>query len=689
MKLLLVPALLYIIGSLFIPLFKDKLRKIYVLSLAVLGIIEMLLIKPGTIYKFSFLNFTIIPLHADKLSLFVGYIFVIIGFFALLYTIHINKSIFQIVGLLYLGSALGVVFAGDFLTVYIFWELLALASTGLILFNKEAEARAAAFRYLIMHLIGGLFLLGGIWVYYYNTGSLLVTQLSAGLPFILIIIGVGINAAFILLHTWLPDSYPKAPYYASIFMSVFTTKTAVYFLARVAPGWTFIAYMGAAMAIFGVTMALMQNNARKLLSYHIISQVGYMVAAIGIGTAVGVNGAMFHLFNNILYKTILFMAVGAVIYVLDEENLEEMGGLAKKMPVTTFAVIIASLSITGMPLFNGFISKGLIFEAAHPHDIIYLMLELGAVGTFLSFLKFSYFGFLRPNKKMSERAHEAPWNMTVAMGALAVACVVTGVFPGLIEKILPFAVEGEGFYNIETIMGTAQLFIVSLIAFTLGRHEIFVPHKRITFDFDSIYIPVVESLVAVSTLSSNLNDWWEKTTEKIPVVLGALKQPTILATNYLSDIFTSLWIDIWLFDPTAHLHIAKIAKEESPLVKFFLSPFGILIKFLDTLGNSISRLAAGFDKSILDKASQGMFANIFFNVEEFSTKANRISSLSTKLDRFIIDGFINGIAVVFFYVGERTRRIQTGLVQNYALVIICVVAVLIIVLSFLSLKGGF
>jgi len=730
------PAFIFIIGGLLTPLFKDIARKIYLVLVSLAGLIVVFSIKAGTVITINFLDFQLILLKADKLSLFVAYIFVIIGLFAVIYSLHIKESIFQLLGFCYLGSALGLVFAGDFLTLYIFWELVAVSSTGLILLNKDPEARNAGFRYIIMHLIGGLFLLGGIWLHYLNTGSLEIVRLAAGLPLYLVIVGAGINSGFMFLHTWLPDSYPKAPYYSSIFMSVFTTKTAVYLLARVAPGWSYIAYIGAAMAIFGVTMALMQNNTRKLLSYHIISQVGYMVAAIGIGTAVGINGAMYHLFNNILYKTALFMASGAVIYTLGKENLHEMGGLAKKMPFTTASVIIASLSITGIPFFNGFISKGLIFDAAHSNDYLYLMLELAAVGTFLSFLKFSYYGFLRPNPELEKKAVEAPWNMTVPMIGLAVLCFITGIFPGLVTRILPFANDVE-FFTFDHFFGVSQLFIVITAVFVIGRVKVFAPHNRQTFDFDVAYVWTIEKLAVIPATFSLLNNWLESVLERIPVVISKAKQPAIIFTNYLSDFFTSIWIDFWLFSPVSDLNKTELEpnKKLAPaLNQFFFIPFNWFISVLGNVGNKIAtkateieakylnkgiqylasfvwcieELALGKDsafskrldnmtntiagkmakveKDVIDKGSQEVMANLLWNIEELTPGGNKISSLSNRMDRIVIDGFINIIPAAIIYIGERVRRVQTGLVQNYALVVIFIVSVLIIMFS---LKGGF
>ncbi|GAH52162.1 unnamed protein product, partial [marine sediment metagenome] len=252
-------------------------------------------------------GFELTFLHADSLSLIMGYIFALIGGAAILYSINIVKENGELVcGLLYLGSALGAVFAGDFFTLYIFWEIMAFSSLGLIWYSRTERSTNAGMRYILFHLLGGCALLGGIIIHYMNTGSIAVGPVELGIGYVLLLIGIGVNTAFISLHTWLPDSYPKATIAGAVFMCVFTTKTGVYVLARTFPGVEAVAYMGGVMCLYGVIFALLQNDVRKLLSYHIVSQVGYMVAGIGIGTYIGINGGIAHVFNHILLS-LLFL----------------------------------------------------------------------------------------------------------------------------------------------------------------------------------------------------------------------------------------------------------------------------------------------------------------------------------------------------------------------------------------------
>ncbi|RZN34449.1 MAG: Na(+)/H(+) antiporter subunit D [Methanophagales archaeon ANME-1-THS] len=485
------PALIYIAGAALVPFVgRGKARKLYLIALAALGLLGVVLLKPQTTWGFSVLpGLELTFLHVDSLSLIMGYIFGIIGGAAILYSLEVTRETGEyICGLLYLGSALGAVFAGDFFTLYIFWEIMAFSSLGLIWYSKTERATNAGMRYILFHLFGGCALLGGIIIHYMNTGSIAVGPIELGIGYLLLLIGIGVNTAFIPLHTWLPDSYPKATIAGAVFMCVFTTKTGVYVLARTFPGVEAVAYMGGLMCLYGVAFALLQNDVRKLLSYHIVSQVGYMVAGIGIGTYIGINGGIAHVFNHILYKALLFMCMGAVIFATGKNNLTELGGLAKRMPITMITCIVAAFSISGVPGFNGYVSKGMVIHAAELEGmhILALALMVGSVGTFLSFLKLTYFTFLRKNDEIV--AQEAPLPMLIAMSVTAFLCVAIGVYPKLLYGILPYAEEAFHYhaYAFAHTIGTLELLLMTAGGFFLLQ-VVFSPHERITYDLDYLY----------------------------------------------------------------------------------------------------------------------------------------------------------------------------------------------------------
>jgi len=480
------PALIFILGAMFIPFLKGKLKKLYLILIPLVAFIDLIYLEQGTSWVFKFLGYDLIFAEVDRLSLVVGYIFVIIGFLAILYSLHIEEDGQHVAACLYTGSSLGVVFAGDYFSLFAFWEIMAVASVFLIWYQKDNESLNAGFRYILMHLFGGCCLLAGIIIYSASKGSILVDRVEPGPFYWFMLIGFGLNAAFIPLHTWLPDSYPNGTFTGSVFLSVYTTKTAIYVLARCFPATEFVAYMGGIMAVYGVVFALMQNNTRKLLSYHIVSQVGYMVAGVGIGTTLGVNGGIAHLFNHILYKALLFMTMGSVIYMTGKTKLTELGGLAKLMPITCITCIIASLSISGAPGFNGFVSKGLIISsAAEAHKpVLELMLVLASVGTFLSFVKLCYFCFFTKNEQIE--AKEAPINMQLAMGLTAFLCIFIGLYPRVLFDLLPYQDIHYHPFTFSHITGVIQLFLLAGVVFMLAKAA-FSPHNDIVLDFDYFY----------------------------------------------------------------------------------------------------------------------------------------------------------------------------------------------------------
>lgn len=649
MQFSIVPAFIYILGAALIPVFKGNLRKIYLIALSLASAANIALMKEQTSAIMHFGGFKITLLHADKLSLFVAYIFILIGVINVIYVLHVDDWKHHVLAFLYVGGSLGVVFAGDYLSLYGFWELMALSSSGLVFLKKEHDSLQAGYRYLFMHLVGGGLLLAGILLHYQATGSFEVAPLGKDLASYFILAGVGLNSAFIFLHTWLPDAYPMAPYTGSIFLSVYTTKTAVYMLARLVPGWEFVAYMGAAMTIFGVTMALLQSNARKLLSYHIVSQVGYMVAAIGLGGEFGVDGGIYHLFNHILYKALLFMTIGAVIYRIGDEDLSHLGGVMRKMPITTVCAIVAALSISGIPLFNGFISKTLIFDAAHSNGTIYLMLEFAAVGTILSFLKFTYYGFLRPNKEIEAKAKEVPFNMSFAMSVTALLCFLIGVFPQVLTKILPIPIEAH-YYGMGEVLGISMLTIATTIVFIVAN-VFFEPHTRVTYDFDYFYLLGARGGQQIAQGFYLANNALEATFSKLPPAIMSLRAPFARINAFFSRFLFSVFVDMWLFRPVT----PKVIEDKDVDEAKTKTPLGYVV---DAIVTQVSRIG------------------------------ERISEFTGMFDRVVVDGIVNGLGYITVKAGEFLKPLQTGDLQNYGAVVIGSSLILIIIFIFFITSGG-
>ncbi len=483
------PGLLLILGAWVLPFLKGRVRHAAMLVLPAAALVDCMLMTPGTYGVASFLGQDLVFGRVDGLSLVFSYVFSIMAFVGMVYALHV-KDVFQHVSALtYVGGALGVTFAGDFLSLYVFWELMAISSALLVWLRREPSAVAAGFRYLLVHVLGGLVLLAGIVIHWSETGSLAFEDMGAfagGMAWVLILVAFLLNAAVPPLGAWLPDAYPEATVTGAVFMTAFTTKSAVYVLIRGFAGTDLLVWVGAAMAVYGVVYAVLENDARRLLAYHIISQVGYMVCGVGIGTALAINGATAHAFAHILYKALLFMGAGAVMQMTGLRKLNEMGGLYRTMPVTLGLYMIGAFAISAVPLFSGFVSKSMVVSAAGEEHLttIFLMLTLASAGTFLhTGLKLPYYMFFGRDSGL--RAEEPPRNMLVAMGLAAVACVLIGVFPGLLYAHLPNPTEYVPYTLVHVTNALGMLAFTALGFFLLLKH--LDPESKISLDTDWFY----------------------------------------------------------------------------------------------------------------------------------------------------------------------------------------------------------
>ena len=483
------PGLLLILGAWTLPLLKGRVKRAAMLVLPASALIDCLLMTPGTYGVTSFLGQDLVFGRVDSLSLVFSYVFSLLAFLGMVYALHVEDDSQHVAALTYAGGALGVTFAGDFLSFYVFWELMAISSALLVWLRRKPGAVAAGFRYLLVHLVGGLVLLAGIALHWSQTGSLAfgdMAALSGSLSWALILVAFLLNAAVPPLGAWLPDAYPEATVTGAVFMTAFTTKSAVYALIRGFAGTEILVWLGAIMAIYGVVYAVLENDARRLLAYHIVSQVGYMVCGVGIGTALALNGASAHAFAHIIYKALLFMGAGAVLEMTGLRKLNEMGGLYKTMPVTLGLYMIGAFAISAVPLFSGFVSKSMVVSAAGEEHLtaIFLMLTLASAGTFLhTGLKLPYYMFF--GKDSGRRAAEPPKNMLAAMGLAAAACVLIGVFPGLLYPLLPYAADYAP-YTLAHVMSTLGMLAFTALGFFLLLKQL-DPEPKMSLDTDWFY----------------------------------------------------------------------------------------------------------------------------------------------------------------------------------------------------------
>jgi len=490
------PGLILIFGALLIPFIRNrKFKQAYFLILPVIALIDLLMMQHGSYWNVNFMEYELVLGRVDSLSMVFAYVFVIAAICMNIYALHHKRDWEHVSAMLYAGSGLGAVFAGDLFTLYIFWEVMAWASLFLIWFRGTKSAHSAGFRYIMWHLAGGVILLGGIVMYAQSTGSIEFTSFTqfwgTGLCYYLILLGFIINAAVPPLHPWLSDAYPEATVTGAVYMTAFTTKSAVYVLARGFPGVEVLMWLGAIMAVYGVIFAMLQNDGRRLLAYHIVSQVGYMVCGVGMGLfgiaagEMAINGATAHAFCHILYKALLFMGMGVVLEVTGKAKFTELGGLYKYMPITFWLYMIGALSISGFPFFNGFVSKTMTVEAsAMLHEpIVWLLLEGAAIGTFFCIaLKLPRNVWFGGEKPAAIEVKKPPANMLVGMGLTAALCIILGVYPQPLYNILPYAVEFVP-YTAGHVIGISLLFIFAFIPFWIMREK-FRGEPEIVLDTD-------------------------------------------------------------------------------------------------------------------------------------------------------------------------------------------------------------
>jgi multicomponent Na+:H+ antiporter subunit D len=482
------PSTFFIFGAFLIPFLKGRVQQAWLLIIPALAVASVYNMSHGTYWTYNFLGNQLVFGQVDKLSTVFAWVFTIMSCIGAVYALHVKDSGQHMAAFLYIGGSLGVTFAGDLFSLFIFWELMAFASAYLVFARREKKAIEAGYRYILVHIFGGVCLLGGIIIHFVQTKSIAFGPLvqDGGIAFYLILAGFMLNAAVPPLHAWLTDAYPEGTVTGSVFMSAFTTKTAVYVLVRAFPGTELLVWMGTIMALYGVVYAVLENDCRRLLAYHIISQVGYMVAGVGIGTEMSLNGSVSHAFAHILYKGLLFMGAGAVIHMTGKRKLTELGGLYKTMPITLCLYMVGGFAISAFPLFSGFVTKSMVVSgAAHDHrPLVALLLTMASAGTFLhTGLKLPYYMFF--GKDSGIRTKEPPLNMLIAMGMAAFLCVGIGVFPGPLYRLLPFPVHFNPYTGDHVTSALGILLFTGLGFFMLLKK--LDPEPTVSADTDWVY----------------------------------------------------------------------------------------------------------------------------------------------------------------------------------------------------------
>lgn len=506
------PALPFLIAAVLVLAARGWLRTAVMLAAPVLGALQILSVDQNLFHELRLLDLELVPYRMDALSRVFGYAFLIGAFLSILFSIRNKDTMEHVAALIYVAGSLGVVFAGDLLTLFIAWEIMGVSSVFLIWASRNEHAFHAGMRYLIYQVLSGVLLMGGALWFWLDNGNLMFSKMELdSTAAYLMLLAFGIKAGFPFLHNWITDGYPHGTATGSVFLCIFTTKSAVYTLARGFPGTEELIYIGAAMTFFPIFYAVIENNLRRVLSYSIINQIGFMVVGIGIGTELSLNGTAAHAFSHIIYKSLLFMSMGAVLLQAGTVRASELGGLYRRMPFTATFCIVGAASISAFPLLSGFVSKALIMSAVLKEGYLvpWLILLFASAGVLEhAGIKIPYFGFF--TRHGNPQAKEAPVNMLAAMAIAAILCIGIGLRPDLLYAMLPHSIEYHP-YDVSHVLTQMQLLLFATLAIVLlhrsGRYPVEIPSTNLDAEwfyrrlFPAFYGRLLQRLSFIGTLT--------------------------------------------------------------------------------------------------------------------------------------------------------------------------------------------
>lgn len=531
------PGLVLIIAGLLLPFLKGQMRNVTLIVAPVIVLLLVWQLPDGELLTLNYLSYELVIVRIDALSRLFATVFSIVSIAGGLYAINQQKTSELAAAFIYAGSAISVIFAGDLITLFIFWEIMAVAST-IVVWAGGASARAAGLRYAAVHFLGGVILMAGIAGEVATTGSIAFDVIEANSwPRWLILAGFLVNAGAPPFSSWLPDAYPQASWSGSVFLSAFTTKTAVYVLMRTFPGTEILIYIGLFMVFYGIIYAVLENDMRRILVYSIVNQVGFMLIGIGIGSEMALNGAAAHAFVHILYKALLLMSAGAVLYQTGKSKCTDLGGLFRTMPITMICGVIGSLAISAFPYTSGFITKSMISQSAADAHLafVWFSLTIASAGAFLYIgLKFPWFVFFQKDSGL--RPKEPPKTMLYAMYIMSVFCIGLGIFPGLLYDLLPYPVNYVP-YTYAHVLFQLQLLLFSGLAFFLLL-PLLKPMLTITLDFDWFYRGFGKALR--SEFDAVTTKMWSQLSNKA-VLLAKLAVSTVHKWHGPGGIFAETW----------------------------------------------------------------------------------------------------------------------------------------------------
>ena len=498
------PFLIFFVGAIAVAFTRGNVRRALLLLIPVLSGLVVYGLDEGVRWQVAILGYTLEPFRVDKLSILFGYLFSLAAFLGNLYALHLEEkegaSVQHVSAVLYAGSALGAVFAGDLISLFVFWELLAFTSVFLVWARKTERSYRTGVRYLVIHVLSGVLLLSGTLMLAHERGSIEfghIGLVDGSLAGWVILVALGIKAAFPFFHGWLTDAYPESTPTGTVFLSAFTTKVAVYALARGFAGTEILVYIGVVMTCFPIFYAVIENDLRRVLSYSMINQIGFIVTGIGIGSALAVNGAVAHAFADVIFKGLLFMSMGAVLQMTGRVKGSELGGLYKTMPITATLCIVGAMAISAFPLFSAFVTKSMVMAAMIEEGYTWLwpFLLFASAGVLEhAGIKIPYFAFFAHDSGI--RAKEPPRNMLIAMSIGAVLCVAIGTFPDILYSLLPYAAEYHP-YDVTHVLTQVQLLLFGALAVVvLIRSGIYPPEMpSVNLDVEWLYRRIAPKVV--------------------------------------------------------------------------------------------------------------------------------------------------------------------------------------------------
>jgi multicomponent Na+:H+ antiporter subunit D len=494
-EVLLHPGLVLIAGALLLPWLRSPLRGAALVALPLLVLALVWQVPDGPAWQLRFLDYTLTPLQGDKLSRLFATIFALMAAGGGLFAMTQKSRVEVPAAFVYAGSAIGVALAGDLVTVFVFWELMAVGST-LVLWSQGTDAAyRAARRYLMIHLLGGVVLFAGVTGHIVDTGDVAFTRMALDSPaHWLILIGFLVNAAAPPLSAWLADAYPEASWSGTVFLSAFTTKTAVYVLLRGFPGNELLIWLGLFMAFYGIVYGLLENDIRRILAYTIVNQGGLMMVGVGIGTEMALNGAAAQAFVGVIYVALLLMSAGSVMLMTGKRKCSELGGLFRTMPLTASCSIVGAMAISAFPLTSGFISKSMVSQAALDghHLWIWLLLPTASAGVFLhAGFKFIWFVFFQKDSGL--RPAEPPRSMRWTMVFFSCLCIALGVWPEPLYALLPYEVNYVPYTGAHVVMQLQLLLFSGLAFFVLLPY--LKPTLTMTLDTDWVWRNLLPALL--------------------------------------------------------------------------------------------------------------------------------------------------------------------------------------------------